>query len=65
MTSLSGIDDPSRLADTIAAHLVLKMEEKQTILEISDVKDRIESIINLIENELDILQVEKKNSRKG
>ena len=60
MTSLSGIDDPSRLADTIAAHLVLKMEEKQTILEISDVKDRIESIINLIENELDILQVEKK-----
>ena len=50
MTSLSGIDDPSRLADTIAAHLVLKMEEKQTILEISDVKDRIESIINLIEN---------------
>ena len=60
MTSLSGIDDPSRLADTIAAHLVLKMEEKQTILEISDIKDRIESIINLIENELDILQVEKK-----
>ena len=60
MTSLSGIDDPSRLADTIAAHLVLKMEEKQTILEISDVKDRIESIINLIENELDMLQVEKK-----
>ena len=60
MTSLSGIDDPSRLADTIAAHLVLKMNEKQAILEISDVKDRIENIINLIENELDILQVEKK-----
>ena len=60
MTSLSGIDDPSRLADTIAAHMVLKMEEKQNILEISDVKDRIENIINLIENELDILQVEKK-----
>ncbi len=60
MTSLSGIDDPSRLADTIAAHMVLKMEEKQNILEISDVKDRIENIINLIENELDILHVEKK-----
>jgi ATP-dependent Lon protease len=55
MTSLSGIDDPSRLADTIAAHLVLKMSEKQAILEISGVKDRIENIINLIENELDIL----------
>ncbi len=60
MTSLSGIDDPSRLADTIAAHMVLKMEEKQAILEINDVKDRIEHIINIIENELDILQVEKK-----
>ena len=60
MTSLSGIDDPSRLADTIAAHMVLKMEEKQAILEINDVKSRIENILNLIENELDILQVEKK-----
>ncbi len=60
MTSLSGIDDASRLADTIAAHMVLKMEEKQSILEISNVKSRIEKIINLIENELDILQVEKK-----
>jgi ATP-dependent Lon protease len=60
MTSLSGIDDPSRLADTIAAHMVLKMEEKQAILEINDVKDRIENILNLIENELDILQVEQK-----
>jgi ATP-dependent Lon protease len=60
MTSLSGIDDPSRLADTIAAHMVLKMEEKQAILEINDVKDRIENILNLIESELDILQVEKK-----
>ena len=60
MTSLSGIDDPSRLADTIAAHMVLKMEEKQAILEINDVKGRIEHIISIIENELDILQVEKK-----
>ena len=60
MTSLSGIDDPSRLADTIAAHMVLKMEEKQAILEINDIQDRIENILNLIENELDILQVEKK-----
>ena len=60
MTSLSGIDDPSRLADTIAAHMVLKMEEKQAILEVSDFKDRLENIITIIENELDILQVEKK-----
>jgi ATP-dependent Lon protease len=60
MTSLSGIDEPSRLADTIAAHMVLKLEEKQAILEINDVKKRIEHIISLIENELDILQVEKK-----
>ena len=60
MTSISGIDDPARLADTIAAHMVLKMEEKQAILEINDVKDRIEHIISIIENELDILQVEKK-----
>ena len=60
MTSLSGIDDPSRLVDTIAAHMVLKMEEKQAILETNDVKQRIENIIGLIENELDILQVEKK-----
>ena len=60
MTSISGIDDPARLADTIAAHMVLKMEEKQAILEIHDVKDRIEHIISIIENELDILQVEKK-----
>ena len=60
MTSLSGIDDPSRLADTIAAHMVLKMEEKQAILEINDIKGRIEHIISMIENELDILQVEKK-----
>jgi ATP-dependent Lon protease len=60
MTSLSGIDDPSRLADTIAAHMVLKMEEKQTILETNNVKDRIENIINMIESELDILHVEKK-----
>ena len=52
MTSLSGIDDPSRLADTIAAHMVLKMEEKQAILEINDVKSRIENILNLIENAL-------------
>ena len=61
MTSISGIDDPARLADTIAAHMVLKMEEKQAILEIHDVKDRIEHIISIIENELDILQVEKKD----
>ena len=60
ITSLSGIDNPSRLADTIAAHMVLKIEDKQEILEINDIKDRIKKIINIIENELEILQVEKK-----
>ena len=60
MTSLSGIDDPSRLADTIAAHMSLKMDEKQKMLETFDTKERLEKIINLIEAELDVLSVEKK-----
>ena len=60
MTSLSGIDDPSRLADTITAHMSLKMDEKQKMLETFDTKERLEKIINLIEAELDVLSVEKK-----
>ncbi len=60
LTSLSGIDDPARLADTIAAHMSLKLEEKQQVLEIEDVRERLEHIMGLIEGEIDILQVEKR-----
>ncbi|MGV6859458.1 MAG: endopeptidase La [bacterium] len=60
LTSLSGIEDPARLADTIAAHMSLKIEEKQRVLEIEDVRERIEHIMALIEGEIDVLQVEKR-----
>ncbi len=60
LTSLSGIDDPARLADTIAAHMSLKLDEKQRVLEIRSVKERLEHIMGLIEGEIDILQVEKR-----
>ncbi|MGV6817156.1 MAG: endopeptidase La [Thiotrichales bacterium] len=60
LTSLSGIDDPARLADTIAAHMSLKLDEKQQVLEIEDVRERLEHIIGLIEGEIDVLQVEKR-----
>ena len=60
LTSLAGIDDPARLADTIAAHMSLKIEEKQKILEIESVRDRLEHLMGLIEGEIDILQIEKR-----
>ncbi|MGM0476015.1 MAG: endopeptidase La [Pseudomonadota bacterium] len=60
LTSLSGIDDPSRLADTIAAHMALKIEEKQNILEIEEPRERLEHIMGLLETEIDLLQVEKR-----
>ena len=60
LTSLSGIDDAGRLADTIVAHLPLKLEQKQEALEIFDVRKRLEHLLGLIEGELDILQVEKR-----
>jgi len=60
LTSLTGIDDPGRLADTIAAHLPLKLEQKQEVLEMFDVKQRLEHLLGLLETELDILQVEKR-----
>jgi ATP-dependent Lon protease len=59
-TSLGGIDEAGRLADTIAAHLPLKLEQKQEILEIFDVPKRLEHLLGLLETELDILQVEKR-----
>jgi len=60
LTSLSGIDDPGRLADTIAAHMNVELEEKQNILEISDVKARLEHLMGLMEAEIDLFQVEKR-----
>jgi len=60
LTSLAGIDDPGRLADTIAAHMSLKLEEKQKILEIGSVRARLEHLLGLVETEIDLLQVEKR-----
>ncbi|MCB1948709.1 endopeptidase La [Nitrosomonas sp.] len=60
ITSLGGIDEAGRLADTIAAYLPLKLEQKQEVLEIFDVTKRLEHLLGLLETELDILQVEKR-----
>ena len=60
LTSLSGIDEAGRLADTVAAHMALKLAEKQRILEIRDVKVRLEQILGIIEGEIDVLQIEKR-----
>ena len=60
LTSLSGIDDPDRLADTIAAHMSLRLPEKQAILELFNPNERIEHLLNIMESELDLLQVEKR-----
>ncbi|EKF74890.1 ATP-dependent protease La [Alcanivorax hongdengensis A-11-3] len=58
--SVSSIDDPSRLADTIAAHLQLKLEEKQDVLEMVEVQERVEHLIALMESDIDVLKVEKR-----
>ena len=60
LTSMAGIDDPGRLADTIAAHMALKLDEKQKILEIQEPQKRLEHLLRLVEGEIDILQVEKR-----
>ncbi|BBI62205.1 Lon protease [Vreelandella sulfidaeris] len=60
LNSLSGIEDPSRLVDTICAHLSLKIGDKQELLEMDKVRDRIEHLMALIESEIDLLQVEKR-----
>jgi ATP-dependent Lon protease len=60
LTSLSGIDEPGRLADTIAAHMSLKLEEKQKILEIENCRERLERLMGQIEGEIDIMQIEKR-----
>ncbi|WDE00879.1 endopeptidase La [Thalassomonas actiniarum] len=60
LTSVSGIDDPEQLADTMAAHMPLKLLDKQKVLEINDVAERLEYLMALMEGEIDLLQVEKK-----
>ena len=60
LTSIAGIDDAGRLADTIAAHLPLKLEHKQQILDLSSVNARLEKLLEQLEHEVDILQVEKR-----
>jgi len=60
LTSLASIDEPSRLADTMAAHMSLKLDEKQRVLEMANVRERMEHIMGLMEAESDILQIEKR-----
>ena len=60
ISSITGIDDLSKLADSIAAHMTLKINEKQNVLELLDIKKRCEYLIKAMEGELDILHVEKK-----
>jgi len=60
MTSLSGIEEPGRLADTVAAHMSLELAQKQEILEIIEISERLEHLIGLMEAEVDLYQVEKR-----
>jgi len=60
LTALAGIEQPGRLADTVAAHMSLKLGEKQKVLEILDVRKRLEHILVAIEGEMDVLQIEKR-----
>ena len=60
LTSLAGIEQPGRLADTVAAHMALKLSEKQKVLEAQDVRARLEQVMSLIEGEMEVLQIEKK-----
>ncbi|GGA75706.1 Lon protease [Neiella marina] len=60
LTSLQGIEEASRMADTMAAHMPLKLEDKQKVLELTDAKDRLEYLMAMMESEIDLLQVEKR-----
>jgi ATP-dependent Lon protease len=60
LASLSSIDSPGRLADTIAAHLAVKLEQKQQLLEVENIRERLEMLIGMLETEIDLLQVEKR-----
>jgi len=60
LASLSSIEQPGRLADTVAAHMALKLDEKQKVLEISGIRKRLEHVMGLIDSEIDMLQIEKR-----
>jgi ATP-dependent Lon protease len=60
LTSLAGVEQPGRLADTAAAHMSLKLGDKQKVLEIVDLRPRLEHVLGLIEGEIDVLQIEKR-----
>lgn len=60
LTALSGIEEPGRLADNVAAHMALKLDAKQRVLEILDIRKRLEHILALLEGEMDVLQIEKR-----
>lgn len=60
LSSLNSIEEPGRLADTIAAHMSLKIEEKQKVLEIESVRERLEHLMGIMESEIDLLQVERR-----
>jgi ATP-dependent Lon protease len=60
LTTLSGIDDTSRLADTIAAHLSIRLQDKQRVLETADVADRLEMLMGFVDGEIDVQQIEKR-----
>ncbi len=60
LTSLAGIDSPSRLADTVAAHMTLKLADRQKILELADARRRLEHVLGLIDGEIDMLRIEKR-----
>ncbi len=60
LTSLTGIDEPGRLADTIAAHMNVPLEEKQNVLEISSIRARLDHLMGLMDAEIDLFQVEKR-----
>lgn len=60
LSSLSSIDDPGRLVDTMAAHLTLKLDQKQAILEILPLRERVEHVLGVLDSEIDLLQVEKR-----
>ena len=65
LNSLAGIDEPGRLADTMAAHMTLKIEEKQSILELKDIAERLERLLVYMDNGVDILEMEKNGLEVG
>jgi ATP-dependent Lon protease len=60
LTSLAGIDQPGRLADTVAAHMALRLADKQRVLEAANLRERLELVMALVEGEIDVLQIEKR-----